>query len=219
MRKALFFGIAFTVVSLSWTVNLYAIPFDGIEFPDGEVSFADVVFSYAPGDEVEDPYDDPFTALGAPDYSPGVSGTNVALGHGGTLILQFFNNSLTTSSDSSYDLWVFEIGPAVEGTSVAISTDAINWIEVGEVGGSIAGVDIDAYVGAGVELWEQYSYVRLTDLEWGLSGVPYAGADIDAVGAISSAPPVDPVPEPATMFLLGSGLFGLAAFRRKHKKK
>ena len=38
---------------------------------------------------------------------------------------------------------------------------------------------------------ERYSYVKLIDKKPEESGSPYAGADIDAVGAISSAPPLD----------------------------
>jgi hypothetical protein len=34
-----------------------------------------------------------------------------------------------------------------------------------------------------------------------------------------SSPPVHPTPEPATMLLVGAGALGLAAFRKKFKKK
>jgi len=43
-----------------------------------------------------------------------------------------------------------------------------------------------------------------------------AGADIDAIGAITTAPPVS-APEPTTMLLLGLGLLGLVGIRRKMK--
>ncbi len=60
-------------------------------------------------------------------------------------------------------MWIFEVGSWVEGTHVAISTDGINWIEVGKTGGNTEGVDIDAYISSGVVPEERYSYVRLID--------------------------------------------------------
>jgi hypothetical protein len=86
-------------------------------------------------------------------------------------------------------LWIFEVGSWVEGTHVAISTDGINWIEVGKTGGNTEGVDIDAYISSGVVPEERYSYVRLIDDQNG-GGYPDEGADIDAIGAIESAAPV-----------------------------
>jgi hypothetical protein len=102
-------------------------------------------------------------------------------------------------------LWIFEVGPDVEDTFVDISKDGANWFSVGKVAGATAGIDIDAY---GFDTSDFFSYVRLTDdTDEGEQGNGQTvGADIDAVGAISSAPPVNQVPEPTTLALLGIAL-------------
>jgi len=200
---------------LAVAIPAHAVLIGGVEFPDGTVSFADSVYSYSPGTNVGPGYDDPSAALGIPDYS-GANNTSVSLGIDGYLILQFTDNSLTTSGDNTSDLHIFEIGGAIEWMNVAISTDALSWIDLGNVLGQPSSIDIDPI--AGVTLGTLYSYVRISDISPNQSGYPYGEADIDAVGAISSASPVTPVPEPSTMLLLGSGLFGVVAFRKKFKK-
>jgi hypothetical protein len=83
--------------------------------------------------------------IGIPDYS-GNNFTAVSLGDGGSLVLQFTDNSLTTSGDNTPDLHVFEVGGAVEYMKVFISADASNWIELGDVLGQPSSIDIDSLV-------------------------------------------------------------------------
>ena len=84
-----------------------------VEFPGGVSYFADAVVSYNVGTGgVTDPYKITSSALGAPDYDGVVSHAGyVSLGSGGSIVLQFTNNSLTGSGNSNLDLWIFEVGP------------------------------------------------------------------------------------------------------------
>jgi hypothetical protein len=190
--------------------NVSAIPIEGIEFPGGVASFADDVVSYSPGSDVTSNYINPSNALGVPDIN-GFNGAT-SLGEGGELVLRFTDNSLTASGDASADLWIFEVGDVTEFFNVAISTDNFNWINLGDVLGQPTGIDIDSI--ASVTTGVSYSFVRLRDILPNQTNSPSGEADIDAVGAISSAPSVF-VPEPSFLALISIGFAGLGCFFRK----
>ena len=150
-------------------------------FPVGDISFADEVGSFTSGEPKAraEKHRIPEATLGIPDYD-GVQGNNyLTLGCGGVLVVRFTDNSLIDIDGP--DLYVFEIGPAVEPTDLAISLDGESWVEVGRIAGGRADVDIAEFVDGS----EQYSHVRLTDGRSRCDG-NYPGADIDAVGAIGS---------------------------------
>jgi len=176
----LFLGIIFLNSIFS-----HATMYNGVEFPDGENSFADEVAEYTPGSYVSDPYKDSSRSLGVPDSK------YTSLGNYGTLILKFTNNALTTSGDGELDLYIFESGNGTEKIDVSISSNGVDWIEVGRVTDGLTGIDIDAYTNNGVVLGALYSYVLLKDVGNDFYTGAYAGADINAVGAISSSPPDD----------------------------
>jgi len=194
----------------------------GVDFPDGAISFADAVVSYNPGGGLGSCCNDPSAALGIPDFDvplgsgAGGNGKYVSLGDEGSLVLQFTDNFLTTGvgDGDGNDLWIFEVGENLEPTDVYISQNGLDWISVGSTAGGAGGIDIDTYIGSGVTAGALYSYVKLVDLLPPQSvGFPWPGADIDAVGAISSAS--QPVPEPPVVFLFGLGLLGIAGMKRR----
>ena len=190
--------------------NAQAEIIGGVDFPEGEISFADAVVSYSPGSDVGSNatrnWSNPEAALGVPDDDGIKEESVVSLGDSGVLILQFIDNSLTTSGDDNPDLHIFEVGAVVERMNVAISTNNIDWIDIGFWEGQPASINIDGV--SGVIASELYSYIRLTDdPSRNQTGFPFGEADIDAVGAISSGAAV--VPIPAAMWLFISGIVGL----------
>ena len=189
-------------LTVVFTVNSYATLYQGIEFPDGERSFADEVVLFDKGSYSQPPYIDPTNALGIPDGWPSCC----SLGNYGSLVLRFNDNFLTTSGDSSSDIYIFEVGGGSENVDVSISTDNVNWIYIGRVKAGTQGIDIDSKTG--VIQNQLYSYVKLVDVGNEYFTGDYAGADIDAVGAIFS------VPEPTTLCMLSLGTLGLLRKRR-----
>jgi MYXO-CTERM domain-containing protein len=72
----------------------------------------------------------------------------------------------------------------------------------------------------GVVAGAKCSYIRLRDDPSATSpvSVTFAEADFDAIGAISSAPPVvSEVPEPATFAMAAVGLAAITVARRRHR--
>lgn len=201
----------------------------GPDLPNGAVSFADSVTSFAPGIvfDVGEQANVPFPAfldagntLGIPDVTQ-TTGLNcffdqttdnclfASLGVGGILTVEFVDNRLTGSGDAADDLWIYEIGPDIEDTFVAISMNGSTWIDVGKVTGSTKGVDLDAF---GFGTSDLFRFVRLTDdaAEGNQDGVT-VGADIDAIAAISTTA----IPIPAAVWLYGTALGLLGWLRRK----
>ncbi len=200
--------VAVLVVTLTIFVpDARAVIFGGIDFPDGLISFADRVIRYDPafgGSPPSGPdFTNPLEALGPPRVSP--PGQFVSIGDGGLLELGFVDNVLTNSGNNGVrDLHIFEIGPAVERTFVAIhptpdarpfldpggDSNGDGFFEIGSVSGGTASIDLDVVFPGVAPGVLRFDAVQLIDdffdnlfLPPGLS----AGADIDAVGAISTA--------------------------------
>ena len=165
--------------------------FNSILFPSGTVSFADAIAGYDPSVNGIPPttiHQNAANAIGPPDASgigaePVNGNETVSLGYGGTLTVQFVDNMLSGNGNAQPDLVVFESGE-IESVLVEISRDGVTYFDVGIVGGLANSLDIDT-LGFGEQ--DRFAFVRLTDLRQGDPTSPSVGADIDAVGAISSA--------------------------------
>lgn len=221
-------SLAASLLALGGT-QAQAVVIGGVDFPQGLVSFADAVVSFTPGAAgmPSEPYLGEANALGAPNYA-GSAGcasqaacTFLSLGAGGALVLRFDDNVLTGSNSNAFDLYVFEVGPNVEDTTVDLSIDGLTWLSVGSVTGSTRGIDIDAF---GYDASSAFRYVRLIDVvnEGGTGNGGSVGADIDALGAISTrpfTPPTGGVPEPSTWAMMLLGFAGLGAALRRVRRE
>jgi len=150
-------------------------------FPLGELSFADQVLSLKLGfPRPKMIFRDSTQCLGAPNYRNYSSPDFVSLGCGGQLVFRFTDNGFMNMEGK--DLYIFEVGPARERTRVDISKDGQIWEYAGIAAGGTSWIDFDQ---EGIDRSTLYSYVRLTDLKDECDGKS-AGADIDAIGAVSS---------------------------------
>jgi outer membrane protein OmpA-like peptidoglycan-associated protein len=149
--------------------------------PHGPASFADEVASFAPSARPgQGEWNDPAYALGEPDFTRPSAPGFVSLGCDGELVLRFVDNLLVDVEGP--DLYVFEVGPMVEATDLAISADGEQWLDVGRIEGARSAVDI-----AGIAQPDTgYAWVRLVNAGTACGGRT-PGADIDAVAAVGSA--------------------------------
>lgn len=210
--------------------------FGGIDFPDGASSFADSVIQWDPlfsggPAPTSTSFTDPDSSLGVPDFPPGGTVSSmgaVSLGHGGLLEVAFTDNLLTNGGNTNFDLHIFEVGPDVEDTFVAVrptaatlallnpalDTNNDGFFELGSVFGSTSSIDIDSVFTGFAAGQLKFDAVQLIDdVNEGSSTGVTPGADIDAVGAIASSL----IPEPATTALLATAtvLMGMGCRIRK----
>ena len=155
-------------------------------------AFATEVVEFIHGDPWTTDEDnmDPTIALGLPDSSNATESTgDLCLGNNGILILSF--DSLIYDGPGN-DIYVFEVGPAVEETKVEVSSDLTTWYEIGIAEGRTAGLDMAGKVPAD----SAFRYVRVSDTGNNSIGT-WSGADIDAVCGLNTQPlPEAPVPSP-----------------------
>jgi hypothetical protein len=176
--------------SISTVGNLVPVIHGGFVFDIGNLAFADQLTSYNPGSPAPIAgLQVPSAAIGPPNYAgggePRANEGAVSLGRGGSIILQFSNNFLTGSDDSDPDLVVFEVGNS-EDVRVDVSADGVTWTNVGIASASSPAIDIDPF---GFSSVSRLAFVRLTDIiTQGAQSGESVGADIDAVGALSSVP-------------------------------
>lgn len=207
-------GLGFALLAAPQPAGAQECPgavYDGVCFPSGDVAFADAtvllergeIGSPPNGDETSPlgPPDDP-TQAGGPPATPG----SVSLGNGGTLIVQFTDNVLSGSGTPEVDLWIFESGTTSESAAVAVSADGATWTDLGTTSSQNAGFDLDAY---GFDQSSQLAYVRVIDTMGDPDSTgPHQGADIDAVGAITTVatPPPGGTCNGLTATIVGAGV-------------
>jgi OmpA-OmpF porin, OOP family len=155
-----------------------------IKLPLGDISFADKVVSYKPGNPKPlANYLNAEDAVGIPNFNQEKVTGFVSLGIGGELILAFTDNALVNIEGS--DLYVFEVGRYVEETFLYVSKDGKRWINVGKIHGGNSLIDI----GDSTKPGDIFRFVKLVDAATALKtgDKMWPGADIDAIAAIGSA--------------------------------
>lgn len=155
-----------------------------ITIPGGADSCATRVVSFTPGESwtKDERAMNEQAVIGIPDYNKDDDTNYLCLGAKGSIVLEF---SVDIVDSDGNDIYVFEVGNNVEATKVEVSNDLENWVYVGDVDGSLSGVDLNGKVPSGA----RYKYVRITDIKG--SGGNWPGADIDAVAGLNNKLPIE----------------------------
>lgn len=178
VTKSGLFNLILLALSFVLMVSSSQAGRDDVIINCGKSSFANRVVSFKVGSPGPvSTGKNPQAILGPNDYSEAQDKGYVTLGCRGTIVLEF--KQIEIIDIPGPDLHVFEIGPRVEPTKLAISKDGRSWVEVGQISGGTAQVDISGHVRPG----DRFRFVRLTDLATGCGG-DWPGADIDAVAAL-----------------------------------
>jgi len=181
--------------------------------------------------------DNPLAALGSPKWTSEMTGNGelgqwdnkigTSLGEKGSLTVKFTDNVLTGSGDDQPDLWIFEIGGIAEKVFVEISTDNKTWHDVGKADRKDktyafgVGIDIDSVLDQKeIASNTLFPFVRVTDTGDNKYNNFKAGADIDAIKAVSSQSIVsESVPEPSFIIgLLSLGIVSISTLIRPLQK-
>ena len=198
--------IAISGYSYSNVAQPVGCSYRGVYVPDCERAFADKVIRFDPlhtdGPAPSARYANASDALSIPDTDLATNTGYLSIGVGGLVELEFTDNVLTNSGDEAGDLHVFEVGPDVEDTFVAVrptpATRAIvaaefdankdGFYDVGKVFGGTDSIDLDAVFPNHAAGTLKFDAVQLVDDPGeGSRRGGTAGADIDAIAAISSA--------------------------------
>lgn len=163
-------------------------------YDEGDVAYIDEVLEFNPGSGITS-FADPSAATGPFDSFDRTNDRFVSLGEQGSITLKFTDNALIASGNARNDLAIYESGAEPEATKIEISHNGVQWIDLGVTDALFHTIDIDAFYSQGVQVGVPYFYVRLTDIVDGTEdngnadpdgGQPFSGADIDAIGAIST---------------------------------
>jgi hypothetical protein len=159
--------------------------------PQGTASFADSVVSFTPGARPSEAvWVEPHHALDEPDYTRTTAPGILSLGCDGVLVVRFDDNALVDVNGP--DLNVFEVGPAVEATELAVPVDGRAWLEVGRIEGARAELELTGLIDPD----DVYRYARLINRSRTCGG-RHSGADIVRMRGHGERRPVAPNDTPA----------------------
>jgi len=212
MKRLLFLSIFALILMFVGITKVEAITIANYDFEDN--AFADTLTSYSNLSNLFGGAPDFETSLTDIDPATGVSLGIVSPYTAGSVQMEFTDNYIINEDD--YDIALFEVGySTIESFSVDVTLSG-NTIEYSvtntgynvQVGSTfyplrIALIDISDFgIAPGV---------LLSSIEINAGPNTITPPELSLVGALNSVP----IPEPATMLLLSSGLIGIVGFKRK----